>query len=99
MLIVDDLLAAPFRGLLWVMKEIVEAAEQESEAEADQIRDELRELYMLLETGQISEDEFDEQEGPLLDRLDELEGDEESDPPPAPVEDERPSAEAPERDD
>ena len=34
MLIVDDLVAAPFRGLLWVMKEIVEAAEQEAEAEA-----------------------------------------------------------------
>ncbi len=79
MLIVDDLLAAPFRGLLWVMREIVEAAQQELEAEADQIRDRLRELYMLLETGRITEEEFDAEEGPLLDRLDELEN-EDQDP-------------------
>ncbi len=80
MLIVDDLLAAPFRGLLWVMREIVEAAEQELEAEADEIRDRLRELYMLLETGRITEAEFDAEEGPLLDRLDELENEEQGDP-------------------
>lgn len=80
MLIVDDLLAAPFRGLLWVMREIVEAAEQELEAEADEIRDRLRELYMLLETGRITEAEFDAEEGPLLDRLDELENEEQGAP-------------------
>ena len=33
----------------------------------------LRVLYMRLETGQISEAEFDREEGPLLDRLDQLE--------------------------
>ena len=46
------------------------------EAEADRIKDDLRDLYMMLETGQITEDEFDAQEQELLDRLDELEEDE-----------------------
>jgi hypothetical protein len=73
MLVIDDLLTAPFRGLLWIFKEVAEAAEKEQEAEGDQIRDRLRDLYMLLETGQITEDEFDEEEGELLDRLDEIE--------------------------
>ncbi len=76
MLIIDDLLTAPFRGLLWIFQEVAAAAEQELEAEADRIKDELRDLYMMLETGQITEDEFDAQEQVLLDRLDELEEDE-----------------------
>ena len=70
MIIIDDLLSAPFRGLLWIFQEVAEAAEKEQEAEGDRIRDRLRDLYMLLETGQISEDEFDAEEAGLLDRLD-----------------------------
>ncbi len=73
MLIVDDILTAPFRGLLWIFQEVAEAAAKEQEAEGDQIRDRLRELYMLLDTGEITEDEFDAEEGGLLDRLDEIE--------------------------
>lgn len=76
MLLIDDLLTAPFRGLLWIFQEVADAAEQELEAEADRIKDDLRDLYMMLETGQITEDEFDAQEQELLDRLDELEEDE-----------------------
>jgi hypothetical protein len=75
-IIIDDLLAAPFRGLLWIFQEVAEAAEKEQEAEGDRIRDRLRDLYMLLETGQISEDEFDAEEAGLLDRLDEIEAEE-----------------------
>ena len=40
--------------------------------EADRLRESLTDLYMMLETGQITEAEFDEQEAALLDRLDAL---------------------------
>lgn len=40
------------------------------ENETEEITAQLRELYMMLETGRLTEAEFDEQEGPLLDRLD-----------------------------
>lgn len=74
MLIVDDLLLFPMRSLLGVFREIYNAAQQESVNEAEAIRAALSELYMRLETGGISEAEFDAREGELLDRLDELEG-------------------------
>ena len=73
MFLIDDLLLAPFKGMLWIFKEIHEAAEQELAGEGDAIKAELTELYMLLETGQISEAEFDASEKRLLDRLDAIE--------------------------
>ena len=73
MLIVDDILLFPVKGINWIFKQIHEIAEEELEGEADRIRDSLTELYMLLETGQITEEEFEQQEKELLDRLDNLE--------------------------
>jgi hypothetical protein len=69
-LLIDDLLLAPFRGLLWVCEKVHDAAQEEMAQEADAITEELRQLYMTLETGHISEAEFDEHERKLLDRLD-----------------------------
>lgn len=70
MLLVDDLLLAPIRGLVWVIQKIYDAAQEEIAGEADAITAELRELYMMLETGRITEVEFNDREGTLLDRLD-----------------------------
>ena len=70
MLLIDDLLLAPFRGVLWVVEKIHEAAQGELVGEADAITEQLRKLYMMLETGRIAEAEFDAQERKLLDRLD-----------------------------
>ena len=69
MLLVDDLLLAPARGLLWIFEKIHEAAQEEIAGEGDAITTELRELYMMLETGRITEAEFDDRERTLLDRL------------------------------
>ena len=74
MFIVDDILTAPFKAILWLVREVAKAADKEQAAEADRIKDRLREMYMLLETGQLTEQEFDAEEAQLLDRLDELEG-------------------------
>ncbi len=72
MLIVDDILLFPIKGINWVFKQIHDIAEEELEGEADRIRENLTDLYMLLETGQITEEEFEQQEKELLDRLDSL---------------------------
>jgi len=70
MFLIDDILLAPVRGLFWVFKEIRDAAEEEQTNEAGDITAKLSELYMMLETGQMTEAEFDTEEKALLDRLD-----------------------------
>ena len=77
MLLVDDILFSPVKGINWIFKKIHELAEEELSGEADRIRDSLTELYMQLETGEITEEEFEQQETVLLDKLDAL--DEEDD--------------------
>ena len=73
MLLIDDILLFPARGVGWIVNQVRQAATHEFESEADAVRNELRELYMMLEAGRISEQEFDAQEGPLLERLDRIE--------------------------
>ena len=78
MFLLDDLLLSPVKGVLWIFREIHDAAQQELAGESEAITLALSELYMKLETGQISEAEFDAQEKVLLDRLDRLQAAEES---------------------
>ena len=70
MLIVDDILLFPVRSILWVFQEIHNDAQEEQANEAEAITAELSDLYMMLETGKITETEFDTREKTLLDRLD-----------------------------
>jgi len=72
MLIIDDILLFPIKSILWMFREIHNAAQQELATEAETITTELSELYMMLETGRITEDEFDAREKKLLDRLDKI---------------------------
>jgi hypothetical protein len=72
MFIIDDILLFPMKGIFWIFREIHNAAQQELATEAETITVELSELYMMLETGRITEAEFDIQEKELLDRLDEI---------------------------
>jgi hypothetical protein len=72
MLIVDDLLLFPVRGIFWIFREIHNAAQQEIAGEAESITAQLSELYMMLETKRITEQEFDEREKALLERLDKI---------------------------
>jgi hypothetical protein len=73
MLLVDDLLLSPARGILWIFREIHNAAREEMAHEPESISQQLRNLYMQLETSAISEQQFETQEKVLLDRLDEIE--------------------------
>lgn len=74
MLLVDDVLLSPFHGLLWVFRKIHEAAQEEIAGKAEAISAELSELYMMLETGRITEAEFEARERVLLDWLDAIRG-------------------------
>jgi hypothetical protein len=69
---VFDLLTAPVlgapRGVHWLAKKIAEAAEGERLDEG-RVRNELLELQMHLDIGEISEDEYDEQEKVLVEQL------------------------------
>lgn len=73
MFLIDDLLMMPARGIMAVFREVYNAAQQDAAGESEAIRTELSELYMRLETQQISEAQFEDRERELLDRLDEIE--------------------------
>lgn len=72
MFIIDDILLSPFRLCTFLAKKIQDAAVQDLSEEAERITMELSDLYMRLETGQISEGDFDLREKALLDRLEEI---------------------------
>lgn len=73
MLLIDDILLFPARGVGWLVDQVRHAAQQELANESDHLRAELSELYMMLETHQITEEEFTARETVLLDRLTRLE--------------------------
>jgi hypothetical protein len=79
MLLLDDLLAAPFRGLMFILSEINKAVEAEQEAEERRIMIELAGLHRRLDEGQLTEGEFEAEEQALLSRLDRLHGEGEVD--------------------
>jgi gas vesicle protein GvpG len=72
MLIIDKLLLSPVLATVWAARQIQKAIEQERVMEPELITAQLSELYMMLETGGITEQEFEAKEKELLDRLDEI---------------------------
>jgi hypothetical protein len=70
MLLVDDILCFPFSSILWIFREISKIAHEELDGEGQLVNEQLRLLYMQLETGRITEEQFDAEEKLLLDRLD-----------------------------
>jgi len=73
MLLIDDILTSPVHGIFWIFREINKIAQKELDGEAQSISEQLRNLYMQLETDRITETEFDAGEKVLLDRLDAIE--------------------------
>ena len=69
MFIIDDILLAPLKGVIWVGKKINEIAEKELTDE-DRIKEKLMELQLRFEMDEISEEEYNRQEKELLERLD-----------------------------
>jgi hypothetical protein len=73
MFLIDDLALAPAKFVLWVVRQVEEAARQELGGEKQRLTAELSQLHAMLESGRLSEDEFDARERIILDRLDALE--------------------------
>ncbi len=73
MFLVDDILLAPFKGLVAVSRQIQDAARQELEGQKKNVMAALAELHQWLESGQIDEKEFNIQETRLLEQLEEIE--------------------------
>ncbi len=60
MLLVDDLLALPFSGLLGIFRKISEMADRECSDEA-YIQEKLLEIQLLYEMDEIDDEEYDRQ--------------------------------------
>ncbi len=72
MLLLDKLLLSPIYATIWAARQVHSAIQQERAAEPERITADLSELYMMLETGGITEAEFNAREKELLDRLDQI---------------------------
>jgi len=72
MFLIDNLLAAPLSGLIFVLKKIDEAVQKEVEVEERAIMVDLSALHRAFDNGVIGEAEFDAREQELLRRLDQL---------------------------
>ncbi len=73
MFLIDDLVVGPAKFVLWIVRQVHEAAREELGGERQRLTAELSQLHAMLETGRLSEDEFDARERIVLDRLDAIE--------------------------
>lgn len=72
MIILDDILMSPVRSIAWIFRSVHKAVQDEQAQEQTDLRTRLSDLHQELERGEITEEQFDEQESQLLDRLDAL---------------------------
>ncbi len=69
MFLIDSILLAPLKGVVWMGQKLSDMAQDEL-CDEGRIKEELMRLQVQLELDQISEQEYDRREGELLDRLD-----------------------------
>ena len=69
MFLIDDILLAPLKGVIWLGKKINEVAEKEFSDEG-LIKEKLMGVQLKFEMDEISEEEYNQQEAELLARLD-----------------------------
>ena len=69
MFLLDDILLAPLKGVIWLCKKVNEVGEKKL-YDKDSIKEELMALQLQFELDEINEQEYNEKENELLDRLD-----------------------------
>jgi len=69
MFLIDSILLAPVKGVVWLGEKLNEVAEKELNDDG-LIKQELMELQLRFELDEISEQEYNEKEKEVLDRLD-----------------------------
>ncbi|OHB63436.1 MAG: gas vesicle protein GvpG [Planctomycetes bacterium RBG_13_60_9] len=73
MFLLDSILLAPLKGVLWLGHKINDVVDRELN-DAGRVKEELMALQMQFEMSQITEQEYTEKERDLLDKLDRLSG-------------------------
>lgn len=69
MFLVDSILLAPLKGVVWLGEKLNEMAEKEL-SDTGRIKEELMALQLNFELDEITEHEYNKKEKELLDRLD-----------------------------
>jgi len=69
MFLLDNILLAPLKGIIWLGKKVNEVGEKKL-YDKDSIKEELMALQLQFELDEINEQEYSEKEKELLDRLD-----------------------------
>jgi hypothetical protein len=69
MFLIDSILLAPVKGVVWLGEKLKEIAEREL-SDDGRIKEELMALQLKFELDEITEHEYNEKEKELLDRLD-----------------------------
>ncbi len=73
MFLLDSILLAPLKGVLWMGHKINDVVDRELN-DAGRVKEELMALQMQFELNEITEPEYTEKERDLLDKLDRLSG-------------------------
>jgi cytochrome c-type biogenesis protein CcmH/NrfG len=71
MFLIDDILLAPITGFQFIMRTLAKAAEEQYTDDAP-LKERLMELQVLLDQGDVSEEEYVEQEAQILRALREI---------------------------
>ena len=69
MFLLDSILLSPVKGVVWMGQKLGDMAEKEL-SDKGCIKEELMRLQLQFELDEISQDEYDQKENELLDRLD-----------------------------
>ena len=69
---IDDILLAPIKGIVWIAEKVRDMALEELEDTPEKLQRELLDLQMVLETEQITEEEYQKKEKDILERLEAL---------------------------
>ena len=72
MLLIDDLLMMPFSGFGFILRTLLKTAEEQFTDDAP-VKERLLELQLKLESGEMDEDEYAEEEAQIIRQLREIE--------------------------
>lgn len=73
MFFVDDVLMSPFKEFMFLAREVANAVDKEKENQKLNLMTDLTALHKMLESGEISDDDFDDREAEILDLLERFE--------------------------
>jgi hypothetical protein len=68
MFLIDSILLAPLKGMIWMGQKLVDMAQKEL-SDKGRIKEELMRLQLQFELDEIGQQEYDQKEKELLDRL------------------------------